>query len=138
MEEDIKITEEDIQYFKDYAEKIRKDHAIAKTKDYLTWVYAETLEHKQIDDDPDASYDYNDEYNYKRNLLCYLFDDINELAKVQNIHTNTDQENMFETGAYDIKLFDKYFHILNMVGQGSLTIIEVLDKIPKEFVTVIE
>jgi len=132
MYKEIDISEEEIKKWADeYVNNIVKKRNIVLSNEYLKWI-TDCLDRYDghISDDPDEGFLYDDESIDRSNttLLSYLLMEVSSLAKEQKVLSVVDKENPFETERYVVKIFDRYFEMSEMVGQGSITFIKSCEK----------
>lgn len=130
------LTKTEIEYYKQYYNQLEKNFNYVQTPKYLKWLYNEVLSHKRIDDNPYRKQLYNTECNNQRNFLSDFISYVDSKAKQQSIEMSLNTNCMFEDIAYNIKLFDKYFHIIQICGDGTTTIVTLLNDKPERVVVI--
>lgn len=126
--------------------EITKEFLMGRTKilketssqEYIEWLYNYVAfsPDKEFDDES-VLYEKQTEDTKKAALLSYFLTHVTNLAEKQNIENQPDEDNEFEEFNYDIKIFDKYFNISNMVGQGAITFIREIESPTKKTVNIL-
>lgn len=109
------------------------------SREYIEWLYnyVSFSPGKEFDDES-VLYEKQTEDTKKAALLSYFLSHVINLAREQSVPNTPDEDNEFEELNYDIKIFDKYFNISNMVGQGSITFIREIEQPSKKYVVVLK
>ena len=105
---------------------------------YIEWLYNYilSLSGKEFDD-VSVLDDEQTEDTKKAALLSYFLAHVENLAKEQNVENRPDLENEFEELNYNIKIFDKFFNINNMVGDFDITFIREITPPNDNYVVVL-
>ena len=119
------ISDEEIKKWADeYVDNITKKRNVVLSDEYLRWVLdCADRNNGRISDD-DFLYSEKSIDRDNSMLLSYLLSEVSFLAEEQRVLSVTDKENPFESERYTVKIFDRFFEMSNMIGQGSIAFIE--------------
>jgi len=129
MKKQINISDEEIkEWAEEYIDNINKKRNIVLSDKYLNWVADCVDRHNGRISDDDFLYDEESVDRSNSIILSYLFTEVSYLASKQRVLSITDKENLFESERYVVKIFDRFFEMSEMIGQGSITFIESCEK----------
>lgn len=132
----IEISDDEVKkWAEEYIDNINKKRNIVLSEEYLCWV-GDCVDRNdgRISDD-DFLYKEKSIDRDNSMLLSYLLSEVSSLAKDQRVLSVTDKENPFESERYTVKIFDRFFEMSDMIGQGSITFIESCNKPDHCYVT---
>ena len=118
-----KWTEEFFKRIEDRRQKVL-------SKEYILWLYNFVSEQKHIDDES-ALYIYEGIDAENGKIISDFLDYAEELAKEQRVCVVSDESCTFDNEEVDVRILDRYFNCFRMYGQGSITVISLLDEEPK-------
>ena len=104
--------------------RVENDRKKVSSKEYIDWIYKYVSSNK-IADSEDALYLYKGIDAENGKMLGAFFSYVEDLAHDQGLFLATEFEEEFF-----FKIRDKYFRIIELCGQGTITSIILLDKEP--------
>lgn len=122
-------TEEYKKAENDYFKKLEKEREKVSTEEYIQWVYDFVSKKYQADDER-AIYEYRGIDSENGRLLSQFMDYVESLAEEQRVLVVEDDECEFENEEVVVNIKDKYFRLFRMFGQGTWTLIRLLEEEP--------
>lgn len=119
----------------EFVDNLIKKRNIVLSDEYLRWVGDCVDRYGGHISDDDFLYKEKSIDRDNSMLLSYLLSEVSSLAEDQRVLSVTDKENPFESERYTVKIFDRFFEMSNMIGQGSITFIESCNKPDHCYVT---
>lgn len=118
-----------VSYMKNRMEESDRRKEKVSTDEYCRWLYRFTLNSKhKCWDDEIATYTFEGDDKENGIILSSFLKYVKDLAYKQRVLNVTDKDNEFETDSYVIKLYNRYFEISQMCGQGTIVSFRLVDK----------
>ena len=118
-----------IAFMNNWSAYFNQCEKIVTSQEYIDWLYNYVSTRKYLTDE-DALYSEDIDVSENGQKLSSFFDHIAECAQQQDVQVNSDVDSRFPSESVIVKIYDKYFELFTIYGQGAITGITLLEEEP--------